>query len=207
MSGEPSAGTNAAQPCAVQRRKVLRAATGLVLAAAALDPANGEGTLAEATRHSPKGRKRRKQNRRKARGKSSLNPVTRLTLSNQVVKTIRAEIWTLRDGFWSLALASLNGSQENRTLDVQAPCDAIACWIERKYFVGLQGLPGDPVATLGTGGAVVNGQWSGGTIFVKQVPLEELQETGMDAGADYLRLIRASVDPNSLRFLLTYQHQ
>jgi hypothetical protein len=189
-------------------------AGGLALAAAAVGHAgknvalgrpDGDGTLAEASPHRQKDRHDRKRRNRKARGKSGLNPVTRLTLSNQVSTTIRAEIWTLRDGFWSLALAPLNGGQENRTLDVQAPCEAIACWIERKYFVGLQGLPGDPVATLGTGGAVVNGQWSGGTTVVNRVSLDELQETGMDAGTDYLRLIRASTDPNSLRFLLTYQ--
>lgn len=216
MSSEPSVGTNTVQSCGVQRRTVLRATTGLVLAAAAmgqgertaaLGRTNGDGTLAEATQNGHNDRQSRKRHKRKARGKAALNSATRLTLSNQLTSTIRAEIWTLKDGFWSFAIASINGGQENRTLDVQAPCEAIACWIERTYFVGLLGLPGEPVATLGTGGAVVNGHWSGGTIIVKQVPLEELQETGMDAGADFLRLIRASTDPTSLRFLLTYQRQ
>jgi hypothetical protein len=183
----------------------------LLLAASPLTGPTSTTSLAEARSQTVAGQgkqhhKDRKRWKRKARGKSRLSPVTRLTFSNQVVTTIRAEIWTLKDGYWSFATAAINGGQENRTLDVQAPCEAIACWIERKYFVGLQGLPAVPVATLGVGGTMVNGQWSGGTTIVNRAPLEELQETGMDAGTDYLRLIRASVDPSSLRFLLTYQH-
>jgi hypothetical protein len=194
------------------RRSVVAGLTAALILAAAPRPSSlPGGALAGTTRYVAsrskphyQGRKRRKRNKRKARGNVSANAATRLTFSNQVARTIRAEIWTLQGGLWSLAMAPLNGGQENRTLEVQAPCEAIACWIDRTAFVGLQGLPGNPVATMGVGGAVVNGQWNGGTTIVNRVSPEELQETGMDVGEEYLRLLRASTDPTSLRFLLTY---
>jgi hypothetical protein len=215
MSSELSVGSNVAQSCGVQRRTVLRAATGLLLATTRLllPGAAGETDARSGSNNGNlggrRGKNRRGQHRRRTHGnrKHRNRPNAPKAIIRGIEWQVHSQNRTLDVQFWTVKRDWV--IQESVQVAAGGQCTFRTSWTEGvlwingKYFISGENPIATPRVTVGHGGTMTKHFWEDGTFVLDRYEVKENNAAPtqtMDGIA--FEISRQSDDDDYKRFIL-----